>query len=185
MKRDAERLQAYCQYAHAIPERDFLMFPKREKFQIHLKRSTKADHLSFPKGNARTFPRGRCTSLLGNLVHDLRDDELDTPQAHDLPGSDEQVDPLRLKGFTKANCPIFPKGNVRNLLGRSSDATLKGFPKGNYPPSFRKEGSILRTETFGSHSFEDRPQVPTETVAEMYFQLAGKNLTHRQYHSKR
>ena len=26
-----------------------------------------------------TFPRGRCTSLLRNWVHDLRDDQLDTP----------------------------------------------------------------------------------------------------------
>ena len=48
----------------------------------------------------------------------------------------------------------------------------EGIPERELPSPFRKEGSILRTETFGSHSFEDRPQVPTEAVAEMYFQLA-------------
>ena len=70
-------------------------------------------------------------------------------------------------------------------------------------PPFRKEASILRTETFGSHSSKawahdpshenrlDCPmklihsspkgasQVPLEAVAEMFFQLASKDLTCR------
>ena len=55
MKRDTECYQQIYQYAHAIPERDFLRFPKGEKFQTHLKGSTKADYPSFPKGNARNL----------------------------------------------------------------------------------------------------------------------------------
>ena len=36
--------------------------------------------------------------------------------SHELLGTAGQVDPLRLKGFTKANCPSFPKGNVNTSV---------------------------------------------------------------------
>ena len=142
-------------------------------------------------------------------VHDLRDDHLDAPVKHmNLKlGIAEIVDPVRLKGFTKANCPSFPKGNARNFPQevdvQDTDAKYlpilkrigchsQGIPERELPPSpFRKEASILRTETFGSHSLFGSPkeidtfiiegasQVPVEAVAETYFQLAGKNLTRR------
>ena len=152
-------------------------------------------------------------------VNDLRNDHLDAPVKHHLkPGIAGIVDSLRLKGFTKANCPSFPKGNARNYsreVGvQDTDAKyLRILKKDRMPqsrdsrkgttPSFRKEASILRTETSGSHfskarahdtSHEnrlDRPmklihsspkgasQVPVEAVAETFFQLAGKDLTRR------
>ena len=51
-------------------------------------------------------------------AHDLRDDHLDTPVKHMTLklGIVEKVDPLSLKGFTKANCPLLPKGNVRIFI---------------------------------------------------------------------
>ena len=52
------------------------------------------------------------------------------------------------------------KTRTRNTSAslKGSDATVKGFPKGNCSPPFRKEASILRTETFGSHSLSGSPK---------------------------
>ena len=108
-----------CQYAHAIPERDFLRFPKGKIPNI----SQRIHESGLP-----FIPERECSKLFrevgaqvfwetGSMTSGMIN--LTPPEANDLPGTAEKVDPLRLKGFTKANCPIFPKGNVGNLLGRS------------------------------------------------------------------